>query len=60
MFNEENYKLSAQGLLEILHLAPVCASFAARSLEWVNFMINHLAPELLFFLILAHLFINCA
>lgn len=40
MFNEENYKLSARGLLEILHSSPVCASFAARSLEWANFIIN--------------------
>ena len=39
MFNEENYKLLARGLLEIFHLAPVCASFAAHSLERVNFMI---------------------
>jgi len=40
MFNEENYKLSARGVLEILHLAPVCVSFAARSREWVNLMNN--------------------
>jgi len=40
VFNEENYKILARGLLEIFVLTPVCASFAAHSLEWVKFMIN--------------------
>lgn len=40
MFNEENYKILARGLLEIFLLSPVCTSFATHSLELVNFVIS--------------------
>jgi hypothetical protein len=36
MLNEENCKISARGLLEIFHLAPVCSSFAAHCLAGVG------------------------